>query len=138
MKGSTVSDAKKIAFDRPRSIRPIASITVLALAIIASAPRSALADEGGVSFWIRGFFGSLAAAPQQPGWSHVNLLSHQRICRSGHCPRTTVRDRQNLPQCHGKRERKPPSESRSGLAHANLHIRHAGFGGPAYCGCHWA
>jgi hypothetical protein len=27
------------------------------------------ADEHGVSFWIPGFFGSLAATPQQPGWS---------------------------------------------------------------------
>jgi hypothetical protein len=33
----------------------------------------AAADEGGVSFWIPGFFGSLAAAPQQPGWSLTNM-----------------------------------------------------------------
>src|SRR5262245_23749771 len=69
--------------------------------------------------------------------AHVDLLSYQRVCRSRGRPRTRVRDRQNLPQCHRERERKPPSESRSGLAHANLHIRHAGFGGPAYCRCHW-
>jgi hypothetical protein len=31
-------------------------------------PTVATADEGGVSFWIPGFFGSLAAAPLQPGW----------------------------------------------------------------------
>ena len=30
---------------------------------------SALADEGGVSFWVPGFFGSLAAMPLQPGWA---------------------------------------------------------------------
>jgi hypothetical protein len=30
---------------------------------------SALADEGGVSFWIPGFFGSLAAVPGQPGFA---------------------------------------------------------------------
>ena len=30
--------------------------------------QASLADEGGVSFWIPGFFGSLAAAPLQPGW----------------------------------------------------------------------
>src|SRR5215472_11031995 len=34
-----------------------------------SAMNDAMADEGGVSFWLPGFFGSLAAAPMQPGWS---------------------------------------------------------------------
>jgi hypothetical protein len=28
--------------------------------------QGAFADEGGVSFWVPGFFGSLAATPQQP------------------------------------------------------------------------
>ena len=36
-------------------------------------PQSASADEGGVSFWVPGFFGSLAATPQQPGWSVANV-----------------------------------------------------------------
>src|SRR5262245_28067153 len=76
MKGGTVSDAKKIGFDRARSIRLIA---VLSLATIVSAPRSALADEGGVSFWLPGFFGSLAAAPQQPGWSLTSIYYHTSV-----------------------------------------------------------
>jgi hypothetical protein len=29
----------------------------------------ALGDEGGVSFWLPGEFGSLAATPQAPGWA---------------------------------------------------------------------
>ena len=37
------------------------------------------ADEGGVSFWIPGFFGSLAATPQQPGWSLVNMYYHTTV-----------------------------------------------------------
>jgi len=74
MKGSTVSDAKKTA----RSIRPIA-VAVLALATIVSAPRSGLADEGGVSFWLPGLFGSLAAAPQQPGWSLTSVYYHTSV-----------------------------------------------------------
>jgi hypothetical protein len=36
----------------------------------------ASADEGGVSFWIPGLFGSLAATPQQPGWSLANIYYH--------------------------------------------------------------
>ena len=27
------------------------------------------ADEGGLSFWLPGLFGSFAAAPGEPGWS---------------------------------------------------------------------
>ena len=51
---------------------------VLAPAIICS-PHSALADEGGVSFWIPGLFGSLAATPQQPGWSMANIYYHTSV-----------------------------------------------------------
>jgi hypothetical protein len=39
----------------------------------------ALADEGGVSFWIPGFFGSLAATPQQPGWSVTSIYYHDSV-----------------------------------------------------------
>ena len=39
----------------------------------------ALADEGGVSFWIPGLFGSLAATPQQPGWSLGNIYYHTSV-----------------------------------------------------------
>ena len=41
--------------------------------------RHALADEGGVSFWVPGFFGSLAATPQQPGWSLANIYYHTSV-----------------------------------------------------------
>ena len=43
----------------------------------------ASADEGGVSFWIPGFFGSLAAAPQQPGWSWASIYYHTTVSASG-------------------------------------------------------
>ncbi|WP_249152003.1 transporter [Bradyrhizobium liaoningense] len=40
----------------------------------------ALADEGGVSFWIPGFFGSLAAVPSQaPGWSVTSMYYHTSV-----------------------------------------------------------
>ena len=50
-------------------------VTSLALTILAGAltPRAALADEGGVSFWLPGTFGSLAAVPGQPGWSFATF-----------------------------------------------------------------
>ena len=46
---------------------------ILLLGALIGAPTVAAADEGGVSFWIPGFFGSLAASPQQPGWSLTNI-----------------------------------------------------------------
>ena len=41
--------------------------------------RGALADEGGVSFWVPGFFGSLAATPQQAGWSLATIYYHTSV-----------------------------------------------------------
>src|SRR5262249_19154257 len=45
---------------------------------------SAFADEGGVSFWIPGFFGSLAAVPAQaPGWSASSIYYHTSVSAGG-------------------------------------------------------
>jgi hypothetical protein len=52
---------------------------ILVLGALISAMTVAVADEGGVSFWIPGFFGSLAAAPQQPGWSLTNIYYHTSV-----------------------------------------------------------
>jgi hypothetical protein len=50
--------------------RPARPVTLAFLAVAALAiPDDAFADEGGVSFWLPGLFGSLAAAPQVPGWA---------------------------------------------------------------------
>src|SRR5262245_43977246 len=40
---------------------------------------AAKADQGGVSFWIPGFFGSLAAAPLQPGWTLQTNYYHTSV-----------------------------------------------------------
>jgi hypothetical protein len=58
--------------------------TLVAVFVAAAcATNSALADEDGVSFWIPGFFGSLAAAPQQPGWSLTSILYNTNVSASG-------------------------------------------------------
>jgi hypothetical protein len=41
--------------------------------------QAARADEGGVSLWLPGFFGSLAASPQQPGWSLTSIYYHTSV-----------------------------------------------------------
>jgi len=51
---------------KPRNLT--APAAVVALGLLAS-PQPASADEGGVSFWLPGNFGSLAAVPGTPGWS---------------------------------------------------------------------
>src|SRR5262245_13930825 len=51
----------------------------LVLGALIAVPPVARADEGGVSFWLRGFFGSLAAAPQQAGWSLTSIYYHTSV-----------------------------------------------------------
>src|SRR5215468_7636704 len=42
--------------------------------------RIAHADEGGVSFWLPGFFGSLAAVPAEAsGWSVTSIYWHDSV-----------------------------------------------------------
>jgi hypothetical protein len=76
----------RIALAAAKSGRPISGRRRrLGVAAIVLAPaimffsQSALADEGGVSFWIPGLFGSLAATPQQPGWSLANIYYHTSV-----------------------------------------------------------
>src|SRR5262245_5449979 len=45
--------------------------------------RPAVADQGGVSFWLPGTFGSLAATPLQPGWSWTTLYLHSSVSAGG-------------------------------------------------------
>jgi len=44
---------------------------------------TAKADEGGVSFWLPGLFGSLAAVPVTPGWSLGSIYYHTSVSASG-------------------------------------------------------
>jgi hypothetical protein len=80
----------RIALAAAKSGRPISghrrrlgvAVTVLAPAIMFFS-QCALADESGVSFWVPGFFGSLAAAPQQPGWSLATIYYHTSVSAGG-------------------------------------------------------
>jgi len=51
--------------------------TVIAVAIFM--PSAAFADEGGVSFWVPGLYGSLAAVPVAPGWSFLSVYYHASV-----------------------------------------------------------
>jgi hypothetical protein len=55
------------------------SAAILALALFAGAPNVARADEGGLSFWLPGLFGSLAAVPGTPGLSWTTIYYHTNV-----------------------------------------------------------
>jgi hypothetical protein len=55
----------------------------LALVFIAGSTGSSRADEGGVSFWLPGIYGSLAAVPAQPGWALSTMYYHTDVSASG-------------------------------------------------------
>src|SRR5258705_1800761 len=56
-----------------RRVTPIGFATSVALSLVAG---PALADEGGVSFWAPGQFGSFSAVPGEPGWAVPLVYYH--------------------------------------------------------------
>ena len=52
---------------------------VAALSISIGLSSIAWADEGGVSFWLPGLYGSFAATPTEPGWSWATLYYHSSV-----------------------------------------------------------
>jgi hypothetical protein len=64
--------------------RAIARLSAAALAVgIALAPSPASADQGGISFWLPGSFGSLAAVPSAPGWALGTIYYHSSVEADG-------------------------------------------------------
>ena len=64
-----------------RRVRPVCAL--LLIGAFALAPQEAVADESGVSFWLPGLFGSLAAVPGQPGLSGAMIYYHTTVSASG-------------------------------------------------------
>jgi hypothetical protein len=62
-------------------MRPVSA--ALSIIVAAGLSTKALADEGGVSFWVPGFFGSMAAAPQQPGFTLATIYYHTSVNAGG-------------------------------------------------------
>jgi hypothetical protein len=67
-------------------------------ALLALPAQIARADEGGVSFWIPGFFGSLAAVPAQaPGWSMTSIYYHDSVAAGADVARAREFQIRNFP-----------------------------------------
>jgi hypothetical protein len=73
---------KRSLFGRSRiqTWHVVACVVFFAIGCSTSSSR---ADEGGVSFWLPGIFGSLAAAPQVPGWSAAWIYYYTNVSASG-------------------------------------------------------
>jgi hypothetical protein len=56
---------------------------VLTAAALVLCPRISRADESGISFWLPGQYGSLAATPQTPGWALGAIYYHTSVSASG-------------------------------------------------------
>jgi hypothetical protein len=67
---------------KPRRGFSFAAAALLAASITACEISDARADEGGVSFWLPGQFGSLAAAPGVPGWA-LGLINYYPSVTAG-------------------------------------------------------
>jgi hypothetical protein len=72
-------------------------IAAIVFVLITVVPGIALADEGGISFWIPGFFGSLAATPAQPGWSGTSIYYHDSVSAGGDVARAREFQIRNIP-----------------------------------------
>jgi hypothetical protein len=57
----------------------IASLGASVMGSLMAGSTPAHADEGGVGYWIPGFFGSLAASPLVPGWSLTSIYYHTSV-----------------------------------------------------------
>src|SRR5271165_854754 len=55
------------------------AFALLMIGVVALSSQRAAADEGGVSFWLPGTYGSLAAAPGVPGWSFATFNYYDSV-----------------------------------------------------------
>ena len=65
------------------NVRASLTAVFFAFAAFARSTNTSQADEGGVGFWFPGLFGSLAAAPQVPGWAIAILDLYNPVSAGG-------------------------------------------------------
>jgi hypothetical protein len=64
------------------AVRPAAALVVFVIGVAAFSTQRAMADEGGVSYWLPGTYGSLAAVPAVPGWSFSTFNYYDSVSAS--------------------------------------------------------
>ena len=76
--GTASRAARMFLFNRSRSV-----VMALAVSSVTATSNGALADENGISFWLPGIYGSLAAVPQQPGFMFTAINYYDLVSGSG-------------------------------------------------------
>src|ERR1700731_685309 len=61
------------------ALRASAATALICVGLLSASASSALADESGVSFWVPGNYGSLAAVPGTPGWAVASIYYHTTV-----------------------------------------------------------
>ena len=69
----------KVAEPQKVSLRSSAAVALLCAGIFSATTSVVLADESGVSFWLPGTYGSLAATPGTPGWAVASIYYHTSV-----------------------------------------------------------
>ena len=113
-----------------------AMLSVLAALSLTNAAR---ADEGGVSFWVPGFFGSLAAVPQQAGFSIMSIYYHDHCLRQRRRrPGARARNRQaSRLECRLDAKWERPRHRRPRFRLSELHVCDAGVRRPGQPSEYW-
>src|SRR5215831_18528544 len=62
-----------------QSIQRSCAVAAVVASLAMALPAPSRADEGGISFWVPGLFGSLAALPGVPGWAFTAIYYHASV-----------------------------------------------------------
>lgn len=71
---------KSFSSSRKQYLGAIAGLAASALFL---SPQNAVAAEGGLTFWLPGLFGSMAATPATPGWAWTMIYYHTEVSGGG-------------------------------------------------------
>src|SRR5450432_2790858 len=61
------------------ALRSLTVVVLVGVGILSLTSSISIADESGTSFWLPGTYGSLAAAPETPGWAIASVYYHTSV-----------------------------------------------------------
>src|SRR3954462_4474762 len=73
----------EVALPKKSALQSSAVAMLLAAGVLSITSSASVADESGISFWLPGLYGSLAATPTTPGWSVATIYYHTSVNASG-------------------------------------------------------
>jgi hypothetical protein len=73
------SNSSESSFSKGAMMRSFPVAICLCVGIVSMMSSGARADESGTSFWLPGTYGTLAAAPDTPGWAVASIYYHTSV-----------------------------------------------------------